>query len=70
MAILGPTVEPALADEDLAAEDVNGHLAAVIPFPVWSRIRVVGLDPVVLVVAERGCAVEVDLLIAHVGWSR
>jgi hypothetical protein len=70
VAILGPAVEPLPADEDLAAEDVNGQLAAVIPFPVWSRIRVAGLDHVVLVAAEHGGAVEVDLLIAHVGWRR
>jgi hypothetical protein len=70
VAILGPPVEPVLADEDLAAEDVNGQLAAVIPFPVWSHIRLAGLDHVVLVAAEHSGAVELDLLIGHVSWRR
>src|SRR5215469_6406228 len=47
--MLGPATEPERTDEELAAEDVGGDLLAVIPFPVWSRIRTVGLEHAVLV---------------------
>ncbi len=41
--MLGPAVEPERPDEELAAEDINGELLAVIPLSVWSRIRLAAL---------------------------
>ena len=67
--MLGPTAESDRGDEDLAAEDVNGDLVAVIPLPVWSRVRLAGLEQAVLVAAERGGSVEVDSLIAQAGFG-
>jgi hypothetical protein len=65
--MLGPTPEHERADEDLAAEDVNGDLLAVIPLSLWSRIRFDALEHAVLVAAERGGPVEVNSLIARSG---
>ena len=52
--MLGQGADPERSDDELAAEDVNGTLVAVIPLPTWSRIRLAGLDHAVLVAAERG----------------
>lgn len=61
--MLGPTAEPGRADEELASEDVNGDLIAVIPLPVWSHIRLAGLEHAVLVAAEHGGLADVNSLI-------
>jgi hypothetical protein len=53
---LGPANEPERTDEELAAEEVSGEVLAVIPFPVWSRIRTEGLERSLLVTAEYGAA--------------
>jgi hypothetical protein len=42
--MLGPTAEPERSDDELAAEDVNGDLVAVISLPAWARIRRAGLE--------------------------
>jgi hypothetical protein len=52
----------ARADEELAAEDVDGNLVAAIALPIWARSRLAGLDLAVLVAAERGGPAEVDSL--------
>jgi hypothetical protein len=67
--MLGPAAEPERGDEELAVEDVNGNLVAVIPLPAWARIRSDGLEHAVLVAAERGGPVEVDSLTAQTGWG-
>jgi hypothetical protein len=41
-------------DQDLAAEDVNGELTAIIPTAVWFHLRFAGLDHALLVAAENG----------------
>jgi hypothetical protein len=63
--ILGPTAEPERGDGELAAEDVNGDLVAVIPLPTWSRIRLDGLEHAILVAAERGGPADVNALVAR-----
>jgi hypothetical protein len=63
--MLGPGAQPEQTDEELAAEGVIGNLVGVISPPVWSRIRLAGLELAVLVAAERGSAAEVDSLIAQ-----
>ena len=65
--MLGPATEPERTDEELAAEDVNGNLLAVIQFPVWSRIRTVGLEHAVLVAAEHGGVAAVNARISQAG---
>ncbi len=52
--ILGRVTEPERSGEELAAEECDGDLLAVIQFPVWSRIRAAGLEHAVLVAAEDG----------------
>jgi hypothetical protein len=54
-AVLGDA-EPERADNELATDDVGGHVMAVVPIPVWFRIRLSGLDHAVLVAAEHGGA--------------
>jgi hypothetical protein len=63
--MLGPAAAPERTYDELAAEDVNGDLVAVIPLPVWSRIRLDGLEHAILVAAEHGDAVDVNSLIAR-----
>jgi Replication protein len=65
--MLGPATEPERTDEELAAEDVGGDLLAVIQFPVWSRIRTVGLEHAVLVAAEVGGVGAVNARISQAG---
>jgi hypothetical protein len=65
--MLGPAAGHERGDEELAAEDVNGDLVATIPLPVWSRIRLAGLEQAVLVAAECGGRVQVNSLIAQTG---
>src|SRR5258708_13731643 len=55
--------EPGRADEELASEDVNGDLITVIPLPIWSHIRLAGLEHAVLVAAEHGGLADVNSLI-------
>ncbi len=52
--ILGPCAESELTDEQLAVEDVSGHLIAAMPPATWSRIRRAGLDLAALVSVEHG----------------
>jgi hypothetical protein len=59
--ILGPAEEEA-SDEDLAAADVNGQLVARLPLPVWSRIRMAGLEHALLIAAENGGLAAVNRL--------
>ena len=59
--ILGLDADNELTDEDLAAEDVNGELAAL-DTAAWSRLRVAGLDLVVLVAVELHVMQEPDAL--------
>jgi hypothetical protein len=63
--MLGPAAEPERADDELAAEDFNCNLVVVIPLPVWSRIRLNGLEHAVLVAAEGGGPQAIDSLIAR-----
>jgi len=67
--MLGPAAESERGDEELAAQEVNGELVAVIPLPVWARIRLAGLEHAVLVAAEHGGPAAVDSLIAQTGCS-
>jgi hypothetical protein len=53
-AIFGKPPLPEATDEELAAEDVDGMLVAIIPIAAWSSIRLAGLDCAVLVMAEHG----------------
>jgi hypothetical protein len=50
-------------DAELAAEDVNGGLVAVIAVAAWSRIRLAGLEHAVLVAAETGGEGAINVLI-------
>src|SRR5262249_24362561 len=63
--MLGRTAEPERADDDLATEEVNGTLVAVLPVPVWSRLRLAGLEHAILAAAERGGPAAVNSLIAR-----
>jgi hypothetical protein len=63
--MFGPATGPDAADEDLAAEDVNGELIAVFPLSLWSRIRLGRLEHAVLVAAERGGPAEVSAVIGQ-----
>jgi hypothetical protein len=63
--ILGLDADNELTDEDLAAEDVNGELAAALDTAAWSRLPVAGLDLVVLVAVERAGPTAVDALLSH-----
>jgi hypothetical protein len=65
--ILGPAAEPEQTDEQLASEEVNGELLAVIPVSAWSRIRLSGLEHAVLVAAEQGGLDGLNALIEQVG---
>jgi hypothetical protein len=56
----GPTNE-------LAADDVNGELLALIDVAAWSRLRPAGLDLAVLVAAEDGGVAAVSALIGETG---
>jgi len=58
-----PVTEPERSDEELAAEECDGDLLAVIQFPVWSPIRAAGLEHAVLVAAEDGGLAAVNALI-------
>jgi hypothetical protein len=42
--MLGPDAGPELADEELAAADINGRLVAIVAREAWSRIRLARLD--------------------------
>ncbi len=64
--MLGPAAEPEHSDEQLAAEDVDGKLAAVVPLPTWKGIRLAGLEHAVLVAAELGGQATVDVLLRQV----
>jgi Replication protein len=61
--MLGPAAEPERTDEELAAKEVHGDLIAVVPVPVWSIIRLAGLDHAVLIAAETGGQDAVNRLI-------
>ncbi len=65
--MLGSAAEPERTDEELAAEDANGELIAVIPLSVWSRIRLAGLEHAVLVAGEGGGFADVNSLIRQTG---
>ncbi len=64
--MLGPAAEPEQSDEQLAAEDVDGKLALVVPLPAWQRIRLAGVEHAVLVAAELGGVAAVDVLLHQV----
>ena len=68
--MLGPADEPERTDEELAAEEVHGNLIAVIPAPVWSLIRLAGLDHAALIAAESGGLDAVNGLISTVSCGR
>jgi Replication protein len=61
--MLGPAAQHEQSDEELAAEEVDGTLVAVISLSAWSRIRLAGLEHAVLVAAERGGPAQVDSLL-------
>jgi hypothetical protein len=62
-----PCAEAEQSDDELAAEDVEGKLAAVVPLPSWQRIRRTGLEHAVLVAAELAGPATVDVLLHQVG---
>ena len=64
--MLGAGAEPEQSDEQLAAEDVDGELALVVPLPTWQRIRLAGVEHAVLVAAELGGVAAVDVLLHQV----
>jgi hypothetical protein len=64
--MLGAEAEPEQSDEQLAAEDVDGALAAIVPLPTWHRIRRAGLEHAILVAAELGGPTTVDVLLHQV----
>jgi hypothetical protein len=68
--MLGPTAEPERADQELAAEDVNGNLVVVISLPVWARIRLAGLEHAVLIAAEHGDLTGTQRLMSWAGLLR
>jgi hypothetical protein len=61
--LLGPTAGSEQRDEELASEDVDGELVAVVPLPIWQRIRFAGLEHAVLVAVEHGVRAEVGSVI-------
>jgi len=63
--MLGPVAGTEQTDADLAAADVDGELVTVMEIPVWSRIRVAGLEHAILVAAEHGRSDAVTTLIGH-----
>ena len=65
--ILGQAGEPEMTDAELVAEVVNGELVTSIDVVVWSRIRLIGLDHAVLVVAEFGGQPATNGLIGQTG---
>jgi len=69
-AMLGPAAQPERTDEELAAEEVNGDLVAVIPLPAWSRIRLAGLDHAILAAAEGGGLDVINALMSQAGCGR
>jgi hypothetical protein len=63
--MLGPTTATERTDEELAAEDIGGELLAVIPFPVWSRMRMAGAEHALLVTAECGGPAAIAAFLRH-----
>jgi hypothetical protein len=64
--MLGPAAETEQSDQQLAAADVDGDLAAVVPLPTWQRIRLAGVDHAILVAAELGGHTAVEDLLDEV----
>jgi hypothetical protein len=67
--MLGPAAEMPSTDEELAAENVNDELVAIVEIAAWSRIRLAGPEHAVLVGAERGGLAAVNALISQAGLS-
>jgi hypothetical protein len=61
--MLGSATEPERTDAQLAADDVNGDLSALIEVPVWSRIRTAGLEHALLVAAELGGPAAMNIVL-------
>ena len=53
-ATLGPGKGIEISDAELAAEEVNGSIVAVLDLADWLRIRTTGAGQSVLVAAEKG----------------
>jgi hypothetical protein len=66
-AILGPCAEPERTDQQLAADQSNGELVAVVPIAVWSRIRLVGLEHAMLVAVEGDSIDAINAVIGRAG---
>jgi hypothetical protein len=63
----GPGAKPGQTDEELATENVGGEHVAEISIVAWSRVRLAGLEHVVLVAAERAGLPAVRDLFRTVG---
>jgi hypothetical protein len=61
--LLSLAAGPERADEELATEDVDGELLTSIEVRAWWRIRLAGLELVVLVAAEHGDLAAVAALV-------
>jgi hypothetical protein len=61
----GVATGPERTDDELAAEEVNGELVAVIDMTAWSRLRIAGLDLAALAAAEFGGLAAVSALISE-----
>ncbi len=63
--LLGVATGPERTDDELAAEEVDGEMLAVIEVAAWSRLRLAGIDLAVLVTAEYGGVAAVSGLISE-----
>jgi Replication protein len=63
--ILGQSAQSERSDGQLAAEDVNGEIIAIVSLAVWSRIRFARLDHALLVAAEYGGLTAVSTLLGQ-----
>ena len=65
--LLGVAAGPVRTDDELAAEEFNGELLAVIEVTAWSRLQLAGFDLAVLVAAEAGGATAGNAVISDTG---
>jgi hypothetical protein len=68
--VLDIDAEPDHTDEQLATEQVDGSLLAIVPILVWSRIRRVGLDHSLMIAAELGGIDGINALLRSAGCGR
>jgi hypothetical protein len=63
--MLVPVAARDRTDEELAIDEVDGELVAMIPIGVWSCVRLAGLEHAVLVAAENGGLDAISALLSR-----